>query len=422
MRLMDRFLPPPGAPGAVRMGARCWRDAAVRLDRVAGDLRHRSAVLSTSWEGPARAAFDRQLGAFVSAVTEGGDLLRRYADGLDELADGIARAQDEYHQRVGMVVGTAVLGGLLTAVTASLSDEAAAAAVTAELAAVTEIATSAATQALALLASLGAQAAAVAARWAVLGGLMVTADAVSGMVVHRDADPFAHVRWGEDAEFALIGAVAVPIGAALAAGVPGAAAGVVASGAAGVATRLAIGGAAMAGADGLVRAALRQGVDPGELVMAALPLGNAGRGGRPGVAPEGTVPRGFADAGEFAEFTAALTKGLADAGYRDAVPIFQGSAVTGVKYLTGEPFDVGRRSDFDIAVVDPGLFARAEALGVQVRSRGRRTAPLDKSQLDRLGLSDLIGGLSRRSHRDVNIMLYRDLAGALGRAGGLPIR
>jgi hypothetical protein len=178
----------------------------------------------------------------------------------------------------------------------------------------------------------------------------------------------------------------------------------------------------MAGADGLVRAALGQGIDPGELAMAALPFGRAGRGPRPGVAPEGTLPLGFADAAEFVAFSAELRGGLDSAGYRDAVPVFQGSAVTGVKYLTGEPFDIGRRSDFDIAIVDPALFHDAKALGVRIRSAPPRTAPLRTDYLRALGLETMRDALSARAGRKVAFMVYPDLASALNRAGGLVIR
>src|ERR671939_1072925 len=153
MGLLDGFLPPPGAPGAVRAGADRWRQVADRLEVVGNDLRHRSAVLTASWRGPARAAFDRQSGGFVEAIVPAAGLLRRYAEGLDELAAGIQKAQDEYHQRIAAVIGTAVVGGLLTGVTASLSDEVAAGAITAELAMVTEVATTAAQQVVALLSS-----------------------------------------------------------------------------------------------------------------------------------------------------------------------------------------------------------------------------------------------------------------------------
>jgi uncharacterized protein YukE len=414
----------------VRVGAAAWRGTADRLQQIGDSLRGSSARSIATWEGPARSAFDARSGHFLTAVDEGARLLRQYADALDGLAEGIQRAQDEYQQRVGMVVGTVVVGGLLTVATASLSDEVAAGLVAAEVATATELAATAAEQAVAMLAALASQATALAARWVVMTAAAVSADGVSGMVVHRDTDLLAHVHWGEDAELALVGALAVPVGSVLAAGVGGVAGGALTQGAAGIASRLALGGASMAISDTVVREALREGIDPGELAMAAVPLGGAGRarrgggGGRPrpGVAPEGTIPLGFADAGEFAAFGRRLRTGLADAGYADAVPVLQGSAVSGVKYTTGEPFDVGRRSDFDIAVADPALFARAQELGVPVRRNPARTAPLTDAQLTRLDLRDLVRELSGSTGREVHFMVFSDLEESLRRSGGLKIR
>jgi uncharacterized protein YukE len=421
MSVLDRFLPPPGAPGAVRVGSAAWRGTADRLQRVGDAVRQSSARSTATWEGAARSAFDARSGNFLSAVDEGVGLLRQYAEALDGLARGIERAQDEYHQRVGMVVGTAVVGGLLTVATATLSDEAAAGLVAAEVATATELAATAAEEIVAVLAALASHAAALTARWTVLTAVTVGADSVSGMVVHGDTDPLAHIHWEEDAQLALVGALAVPIGSALAAGVGS---GLLTSGATGVAMRLALGGASMALSDTVVREALREGIDPGELAMAALPLGRPGRGGgaRPGVTPEGTIPLGFADAEEFAAFGRRLCKGLADAGYAGAVPILQGSAVTGVKFTTREPFDVGRRSDFDIAVADPVLFARAQELGIGVRRNPPRTVPLTDAQLTRLGLRELVDELSGTAGREVHFMVFRDLEESLRRSGGVKIR
>ena len=158
--------------------------------------------------------------------------------------------------------------------------------------------------------------------------------------------------------------------------------------------------------------------------MAALPLGRAWRGGRrrPAIAPEGTVPLGFADAEEFAAFSRRLRSGLAGAGYADAVPVLQGSAVSGVKYTTGEPFDIGRRSDFDIAVVDPALFDRAKELGLSMRRNPPRTPPLSDAQLERLGLGDLVREWSAGAGREVHLMVFRDVDESLRRSGGLRIR
>jgi hypothetical protein len=41
---------------------------------------------------------------------------------------------------------------------------------------------------------------------------------------------------------------------------------------------------------------------------------------------------------------------IAEAGYADTRALLQGSAVTGRSFRTGAPFDVGRVSDFDVAL------------------------------------------------------------------------
>ena len=69
MSLLDRFLPPPGAPGAVRVGADCWRGTGDGLTRLADDVRSRCAVLTSSWHGSAAEAFARVSGQFLTALS-----------------------------------------------------------------------------------------------------------------------------------------------------------------------------------------------------------------------------------------------------------------------------------------------------------------------------------------------------------------
>ena len=429
MSLVERFAPPPGAPGAVRAGAAHWRETAGRLLSLTDERRGHGASLSAGWWGPAKEAFVQRTWPFLATLEEGAQLLRGYADGLDELAGAIDQAQQEYHQRV-LAVGLTVVGGvLLTPLTLTASDEVAAAAVSAELATVTQIAATAAEQVMAVLAGLAARTAALAGRWAALAALDVSVDAVSAAVVRHDGAPLAHLHLADDARFALVGALAVPLGAGLLAGVRGVGLGVLGGAAegaaglgaraAGVGARLAAGGVSVAAADALVRAALRQGIDPGELAMAALPIGPAAmrRGGA-----ERTFPMGFADEAAFEAFGVRLTEGLHAAGYRDVVQVFQGSAVTGVKFTTGQPFDVGRVSDFDIALASPALLRDAKAAGVPLRQGGARSAPLGRDVLQVLGLADLTAQLSVRAGRDVHFMVYRDLTTVLQRSGGIRVR
>ncbi len=422
MSLVDGLGPPPGAPGAVRLGAACWRGTADRLQEVADHLRSRSAVFGSTWSGPAKDSFDAATGPLLEAIGSAGGLLRDLAHQLDEHADAIERAQDEYRQcmlAVGITIG---VGVLLTPVTAGVSDGVAVGVAGGQVAVVTAITAGATRLLLAALSDVAAQAVALAGRWAVLFGVSVTADAAAGMVTYGDLNPFGHLHLEQDAQYALVGGLAVPIGARLLAGLGGVAGGSLVSGATGTATRFAVGGVSTASADVLVRASLGQGVDPGLLVLAGLPLGPAGRTGGPRP-PLREVPLGFADAAEFQAFGAHLTRGLREAGYGDVVPVFKGSSVTGVKHTTGAPFDVGRRSDFDVALASPSLFERAKALGVQIRGRDTRTAPLDERQLEKLGLLELRDKLKERmSGRPVAFMVYRDLEHTLARGPSIPVR
>jgi uncharacterized protein YukE len=237
----------------------------------------RASTLTSGWSGQAKDAFVEETSAFFRAVDEGRGLLREYADALDRLADGIEQAQNEYHHRMAAVAGTAVIGAALTLVTASVSDEAAAAAITAELATATELAATAATQIVAVLGSLAGQAAALAGRVAVLAAVNVTTDAVSGMVVYREADPVAHLHLADDLQWALVGGVSVPLAGGMLRSVSRVGEGALLQGRTGLLTRLAVTGLSVSEADAVVRLALGQHVDPAELAMAAAPLGGAGK-------------------------------------------------------------------------------------------------------------------------------------------------
>jgi hypothetical protein len=79
------------------------------------------------------------------------------------------------------------------------------------------------------------------------------------------------------------------------------------------------------------------------------------------------LPRGFGTYENYVAFGQSMRDGLRAAGYRDVEPIFAGSAVTGRNFHTGRPFDVGRLSDYDIALASPTLMQRAIELGVPLR-------------------------------------------------------
>jgi hypothetical protein len=126
-------------------------------------------------------------------------------------------------------------------------------------------------------------------------------------------------------------------------------------------------------------------------------------------AAQRTLPLGFRNADKFAQFGARLKQGLQNAGYGDVQAAFRGSSVTGVSFKTGAPFDVGRVSDFDLALASSTLLQRAKKLGIGLRGGGTRTEPLDEEHLKMLGLLDLSRELGEMTGRPVTFMIYESI-------------
>lgn len=120
----------------------------------------------------------------------------------------------------------------------------------------------------------------------------------------------------------------------------------------------------------------------------------------------GGIPYGFSSRGQYEEFGRTAWDQLAKARHTDAEPYVAGSAVSGYKYTTGELFDVGRRSDLDIAIVSRNLIVRAKELGIGLRGHGTRTDPLKPSHLRELQLYEFTQTLSSASNRSVRAMIY----------------
>ncbi|MFC0599262.1 RHS repeat domain-containing protein [Streptomyces palmae] len=131
-------------------------------------------------------------------------------------------------------------------------------------------------------------------------------------------------------------------------------------------------------------------------------------------------PHGFGSAAQFKEFSASLKSGLKEAGHGDAVPVFQGSSVTGRSFESGKPF--GSHSDFDVALTGTDILARAKAAGISLRSGGTRTGPLKGSDLHKMGLNDLAESLSAAAHRPVHFMIYGSTEAATRRAPSIVVR
>jgi YD repeat-containing protein len=137
-----------------------------------------------------------------------------------------------------------------------------------------------------------------------------------------------------------------------------------------------------------------------------------------GTAPNnaGQMPLGFANQEGFNSFATTLNQGVADAGYENTLALFQGSSVTGVSFRTGEPFDVGRVSDYDIALAGDDIFGAANDLGISLRGGGVRTGPLSSYDLGQLGLLDIASDLGQQAGRPVNFMIYNSPSTAINRS------
>lgn len=131
-------------------------------------------------------------------------------------------------------------------------------------------------------------------------------------------------------------------------------------------------------------------------------------------------PLGFRSVGQFRQFGEALKAGLKRAGFGDVEAGFQGSSVTGRSFRTGKAFDVGRVSDFDIALGSRTLLDRAKDLGVALRGGGTRTGPLTAAEIEQLGLTSMHATLTRLAGgRPVNFMIFGSKAQAAARGASI---
>ena len=95
--------------------------------------------------------------------------------------------------------------------------------------------------------------------------------------------------------------------------------------------------------------------------------------------------------------------------------------MTGVKFTTGAPFDVGRVSEFYIALAGNDIFDAAQDGGISLRGGGIRTGPLGPGDLEQLGLTELRNSLITQAGRPVNFMIYRSLEAAIARSPSIVV-
>lgn len=142
---------------------------------------------------------------------------------------------------------------------------------------------------------------------------------------------------------------------------------------------------------------------------------------------DGRLPHGFRDSGEFNSFVRRMNSELIKAGCPEVEAFFQGSSVTGRKFeestggYSGPAFDVGRVSDFDIALCSKRLFENARLASLEIRSDAR-TEPLDGRFVQRkLGLDQASRNLERLAGRKVNFMIYESSQAAIQRGPSIPV-
>ena len=133
------------------------------------------------------------------------------------------------------------------------------------------------------------------------------------------------------------------------------------------------------------------------------------------------MPLGFGGTSDFKLFGKSLHGGLDAAGFKNVDAAFQGSSVTGRAFKAPhDPFDVGRVSDFDIALSSEGLFEKARDVGVGLRAKGTRTGPLSLEKtpdlLERMGLTQLSAQLALDAGRPVNFMIFKSIDDAISRS------
>ncbi len=126
------------------------------------------------------------------------------------------------------------------------------------------------------------------------------------------------------------------------------------------------------------------------------------------------IPLGAAHYPKYLEFGNSLIQSLQKIGVEDAGLYIRGSSVTGKSFRSGQAFDVGRMSDWDVSIASPTLLNRAKELGIPMMSKGTRSIPLDLEKLDgvihlkMLDLEKPLVQLSQMMNRNVSVMIYKN--------------
>jgi len=124
------------------------------------------------------------------------------------------------------------------------------------------------------------------------------------------------------------------------------------------------------------------------------------------------VPLGFESRKQVEDTANQFSRDAKAAGVDDAEFAIMGSSVTGKKFNSktgmwnGKGFDDGRTSDYDFAIVSPGLLATARKLGIELRTGRTRTGKLRSDQIKELGLEDLVKNARAVISRPHSFIIY----------------
>ena len=130
------------------------------------------------------------------------------------------------------------------------------------------------------------------------------------------------------------------------------------------------------------------------------------------------IPYGFSSLDEYYKFVESLKSELPE----DTVILFQGSSVTGKSHKTGKAFDHGRKSDFDIALVNDDLYLKGLDANYRTKTEPNRMGPLSKEELEELGLLEVQNKMSQVAGRPVSFMLFESVEDALRRPSIMVVR
>jgi hypothetical protein len=124
----------------------------------------------------------------------------------------------------------------------------------------------------------------------------------------------------------------------------------------------------------------------------------------------GYRPLGFKDHDDFALFLNGIYSNIPRMA-SDATVVIHGSSLSGQSYKDkggSRLFDVGRDSDYDVAIASETLWKLAQDPAMGIKIRGDHSEPLDAAGIERLGLTKAHAAANFLARREVNFMLYQN--------------